>query len=214
MSKKYNEYLSRHINAVQQAADWLYSNSIIDCELDLSEHDLSKYSKEEYGPYDRHFYPDEAGKGTDKEFKEAWKHHYENNPHHWEYWLTGDEQPIPMPKRYVVEMVCDEMAFGFIKGNLRDILKFQMEHRKEMKLHPATAILLDHYLSLINILVEPYTIKDTIDVENFLMKDIQESLRIIQMMAMVNDLKIDPKLKPTKVVAAKLDITEPKEEAK
>lgn len=186
MSDKYDEYLAKHIMAVQWAADWLYANRIIGRRLDLSKHDLSKYSKEEYGPYDRHFYPKEAGKEAEGEFEKAWKHHCESNPHHWEHWVK-DGKPTPMPPQYVAEMVCDEMAFGFAKGNLRDILKFQMEHRKEMRLHPATAILLDHYLAEINCRAPfPTSVSlfrakaETGEFDRFLLDDLQENIRLLQ----------------------------------
>ena len=186
MSRKYDEYLAKHITAVQQAADWLYDCCIIDRRLDLSEHDISKYSPEEYGPYGRHFCPDEAGKEAEGEFEKAWRHHYESNPHHWEHWVK-DGKATPMPLQYVVEMVCDEMAFGFIKGDLRDILNFQMEHRKEMNLHPATAILLDHYLAMIYCCAPfPYDVsifkekKESRNFNRFLLNDLQENIRLLQ----------------------------------
>lgn len=57
-------------------------------------HDLSKFSRAEWGPYVRRFYGGRAGvedKAADtEEFKRAWEHHYTHNPHHWDYWI----QPI------------------------------------------------------------------------------------------------------------------------
>lgn len=69
-------------------------------------HDLSKFCKKEFIPYAKYFYID---KDTYKaEFKQAWEHHYKNNPHHWQYWKEfanmQDEQQY-------------NLNFGYIKEN-------------------------------------------------------------------------------------------------
>jgi hypothetical protein len=76
-------------------------------------HDWSKFTAKELPHYQRQFY----GK-ADKplEFSYAWLHHQKCNKHHWEYWIpiTGhtrggysDMQPLPMPEKYIKEMVAD-----------------------------------------------------------------------------------------------------------
>jgi hypothetical protein len=87
----------------------------------LLTHDLSKFSRAEWGPYVEWFYGREDGKGwrnapskvvrtetrytitqtspfivefrakREAEFQAAWQHHYRNNSHHWEYWLFKNE---------------------------------------------------------------------------------------------------------------------------
>jgi len=83
-------------------------------------HDLSKFSKHELPHYDRQFFGDAD---RPEEFIRAWVHHQNHNQHHWEYWIprTGhsrcdppypDGEPIPMPMKYVREMVCDWLGAG------------------------------------------------------------------------------------------------------
>lgn len=56
-------------------------------------HDVSKFSRAEWGPYSDRFASGRAGKENKaldpQAFKDAWRHHYLNNPHHWEFW-TGE----------------------------------------------------------------------------------------------------------------------------
>jgi hypothetical protein len=82
---------------------------------DLITHDLSKFRWSELPHYGRQFF----GKADDpKGFINCWLRHQNRNRHHWEYWIprTGhnrceppypDMKPIPMPERYVREMVAD-----------------------------------------------------------------------------------------------------------
>lgn len=81
-------------------------------------HDASKFSKEEFDPYRKNFYPmspDEKESNL-KAFDKAWEHHYTNNLHHWDWWYkTG--QADAMPLLYVIEMICDWLAMSFHFGN-------------------------------------------------------------------------------------------------
>ena len=79
-------------------------------------HDWSKLTLSEAPHYGRQFF----GKGDDPlGFSYAWNHHQKSNKHHWEYWVmvTGhnrggfpDGAALPMPERYVREMVADWMG--------------------------------------------------------------------------------------------------------
>lgn len=88
-------------------------------------HDLSKFGRQEWGPYARHFFLDSKtpDKGRDKTgyykptdtgdpaFDLAWLHHANHNPHHWQYWTQvtddGTVKAYDMPWRYRLEMLCD-----------------------------------------------------------------------------------------------------------
>lgn len=78
-------------------------------------HDLSKFSRAEWGPYVRRFYGGRGGaldKAADPEdFKQAWAHHWQHNPHHPELWAGGEQgdpyKRVRMPERFVAEMVAD-----------------------------------------------------------------------------------------------------------
>ena len=79
-------------------------------------HDWTKFTPCELPHYQRQFY----GKADQPlNFSYAWLHHQKSNKHHWEYWIpiTGhnrggysDLQPLPMPNKYVGEMVADWMG--------------------------------------------------------------------------------------------------------
>jgi len=81
-------------------------------------HDLSKYSPVEFWNGARYYQgtksPNTAER-KDKGFSEAWMHHKGRNRHHYEYWTdmnreTRRYEPIPMPRKYLVEMVMDRRA--------------------------------------------------------------------------------------------------------
>ncbi len=90
------------------------------CLWDLLIHDLSKFRPSELPHYGRQFF----GAADDPEgFIRCWLRHQNRNKHHWEYWIprTGhnrcdppyaDNEPIPMPMRYVREMIADWMGAG------------------------------------------------------------------------------------------------------
>jgi hypothetical protein len=71
-------------------------------------HDWTKFLPIEFVTYRKRF----TGKPYSKEaWKEAKQHHYQHNPHHYQYWIR-DEIPTPMPDIYITEMVIDWMAAG------------------------------------------------------------------------------------------------------
>ena len=81
-------------------------------------HDLSKYAPAEFWNGARYYQGNRspnAAEREDKGYSEAWIHHKGRNPHHYEYWTdmnreTRRYEPIPMPRKYLVEMVMDRRA--------------------------------------------------------------------------------------------------------
>ena len=84
----------------------------------LITHDISKLSWTEYPHYQRQFFGD---KGDQPGFNRAWAHHQNVNDHHWEWWILRtyhdrgtprgiDNDPMPMPKPAVLEMIADWMG--------------------------------------------------------------------------------------------------------
>ena len=148
MSKAYDKYLEDHINAVKQAAHWIYQHcdkkklgEIIPTAFHWEKgkgryplfvnHDSSKYSEAEYKAYDDYFYgPDgikDRGVATEKverAFQYAWLHHIHHNPHHWQHWILHNDDKeegvviLDMPDRYILEMICDWWSFSWRNGNL------------------------------------------------------------------------------------------------
>ena len=81
-------------------------------------HDLSKYSPTEFWVGARYFQgirSPNAAEREEKGYSEAWMHHKGRNRHHNEYWTDLNREtrryaPIPMPRKYLVEMVMDRRA--------------------------------------------------------------------------------------------------------
>ena len=81
-------------------------------------HDLSKYSPTEFRTGINYFQgtrSPNAAEREDKGYSEAWMHHKGRNRHHYEYWTdmnmkAGNYEAVPMPRKYLVEMVMDRRA--------------------------------------------------------------------------------------------------------
>ena len=81
-------------------------------------HDLSKYSPTEFWRGVKYYQGWRSP--NDQERLEngvslAWLHHKGRNRHHWEYWTDLDMKtkayaPVPMPQKYLAEMVADRIA--------------------------------------------------------------------------------------------------------
>lgn len=141
MSKQYDEYLFNHIQAVKACFGlfpfWK------GCGYELTEHDIGKYSEEEYCSYDDYFYPKKDSYGFEKErFQYAWLHHQNTNKHHWQYWvLINDEdriEALKMPDIYVYEMVADWGSFAYQKQDGSELIKWYESHKDKMILHEGT----------------------------------------------------------------------------
>ncbi len=81
-------------------------------------HDLSKYSPTEFWVGAKYYQGDRSpnsAERNDKGYSTAWMHHKGRNKHHYEYWTdlnvqTGQYESVPMPRKYLVEMVMDRRA--------------------------------------------------------------------------------------------------------
>jgi len=133
-------------------------------------HDVSKFYPSEFFAYADYFYgtypfgviPDDWD-GSDIEraavikyrFNRAWLKHQHRNKHHWQYWVLvnddGTNLIIPMPKKYVSEMVCDWIGAGrAIKGRgipKDEVVDWYLENRPKMILCPETVDIIVQILS-------------------------------------------------------------------
>ena len=82
-------------------------------------HDLSKFSLTEFVPSAKHFQGDKSPIEAEKAkvgYSIAWLHHKGMNKHHWEWWTDFDKNgqiiANKIPKKYVIEMVCDWIGAG------------------------------------------------------------------------------------------------------
>lgn len=153
MSFEYDRYLRQHRESVAEAYYWIHDH--IPEVLKEPEkyhyehqicfaHDESKTRGDEYRAYDAYFYGGNRSYAVMQDFKVAWLTHIHRNPHHWQYWILVNDDPeegeviLDMPYNYIVEMVCDWMAFSFVKRDLTEVLRWYEQHAGYMKLSDNT----------------------------------------------------------------------------
>jgi len=113
-------------------------------------HDMSKFSPHEFLPYARKFYSNQKDEDTELRWKNAWLHHQNHNKHHWEYWIVNKNtrEALPMPKKYLIEMVCDWRAFSRKWG--RKVKETNLPERmmtsESIILHPKTREELENFM--------------------------------------------------------------------
>jgi hypothetical protein len=81
-------------------------------------HDLSKYSPTEFCQGAKYYQGTRSPNAAEREengYSKAWMHHKGRNRHHYEYWTdmnpqTGRYESVPMPRKYLAEMVMDRIA--------------------------------------------------------------------------------------------------------
>lgn len=123
-------------------------------------HDLSKYSPVEFWNGVRFYTGTKSPHCGEREkygYSKAWLHHKGHNKHHGEYWQdirsNGKTEPIEMPSKYFIEMLCDRVAAAMIyNGDAytdSKPLEYWLSHQDENQFHPNTRCKLEHYLKLI-----------------------------------------------------------------
>lgn len=134
---KYLKYLLKHkyFVLIECFKEGLYWQGLI--------HDLSKFSLDEFLAYSWSFYAtDKEKKGInfriERYFKYSWLHHQHKNKHHWNYWVYDQkkQKALPMPKRYMLEMLCDWRAMGVVFGDTARM--FWEKNKNKMIIHPET----------------------------------------------------------------------------
>ncbi len=124
-------------------------------------HDLSKFSPTEFIPGVLHYQgtrsPNE-GEREDYGYSKAWMHHKGRNRHHFEYWTDYDRvtrqlTPVPMPKRYVIEMFCDRVAASktYLGKNYTDrsALEYYLNGKPARNIAPQTAADIEKLLHML-----------------------------------------------------------------
>lgn len=135
-------------------------------------HDLSKFRPSEWFPYVEWFYGElgiknqcpakwssEAIRKVKHDFDTAWLHHQKRNKHHWQYWvLTLDSKnnygekiiSIPMPKKYVLEMVADWMGAGRAIHGKWEVVEWYDANKHSMDLHPETKDRIEYIFEMLS----------------------------------------------------------------
>ena len=149
MSLEYDDYLQQHINNVANAYGWLVRN-INGADMFgvgrnyIWDHDKSKFTSDEYDPYDEYFYCDRKTTEIKNNFNYAWLHHIHNNKHHWQYWVLINDDPeegtiaLDIPYKYLLEMIADWWSFSWKSGNLYEIFDWYDSHKDYMILSKNT----------------------------------------------------------------------------
>lgn len=127
-------------------------------------HDMSKYSPTEFMVGAKYYQGNRSPNNAEREEKgcsTAWMHHKGRNRHHFEYWMdysTDPEKrgcvvPVPMPDRYIAEMVMDRIAASkvYLGENYTDAAPFEYFSRskKHELIHPQTADILERMLDML-----------------------------------------------------------------
>lgn len=126
-------------------------------------HDWTKFTPREWAPYVHQFYNPDGTKRDVRdvtgaydpnlqsaEFQRAWLSH-QRNKHHWQAWISvgdnGSLSPLPIPKRYVLEMVADWKGAGLAISGQEDVYPWYEDNRDKMLLHPDTRAMVEMALS-------------------------------------------------------------------
>lgn len=126
-------------------------------------HDLSKYSPSEFLVGVRYFQGTRSPNDAEREelgYSSAWLHHKGRNKHHYEYWVDysknakpGEMIPVPMPDRYIAEMIMDRIAACKIyKGSdYTDAapLEYLLKSKNPNTMHEYTRSVLERMLRLL-----------------------------------------------------------------
>lgn len=110
-------------------------------------HDLSKFLPSEFLPYAVKFYSgDYAYKyfEVQNNFEKAWLLHQHRNKHHWDYWINSTGVALPMPRKYVKQMIADWRAMGRKFGDTAKA--YYLKSVPMNKLHSATRNEIDKIL--------------------------------------------------------------------
>lgn len=92
---------------------------------EVKEHDASKFGDDEFDGYRAKYHPTaEEAAGDDEyqfqmnsRYEDCWKHHYENNDHHAEYWYDFEKGVArDMSLLAILHMICDWEAMSIKFG--------------------------------------------------------------------------------------------------
>lgn len=110
-------------------------------------HDISKFRPDEWTPYMRYYF---GNKDTNRyAFKRAWLKHQNRNDHHWQYWVDIRGNAVAMPRKCIVEMVCDWIGAGKAKGKRGDneVKDWYNQNKYDMVLHKQTRQIVEELIA-------------------------------------------------------------------
>lgn len=108
-------------------------------------HDLSKFSFTEFSRAIKYWDDNISSLANECKilgYSQTFLHHRGRNPHHYEYWIHSlDNGGIParMPKKYVLELICDYLAAAKTYGaDPRKEYIWWAKQQSHMKIHQET----------------------------------------------------------------------------
>lgn len=159
--KIYINILKGHRKNIKQAFELLQDNfselfaNISKKELkqlrkQIKNHDLSKFSSEEFEAYSMHFCGEDKTEISKNNYEMALLHHHHNNPHHFQYWLLNDNdgqsKALDIPLNYFIEMICDWWSFSIEKRNLSYINNWYESYKDKIVLSEKTKSIVEDIL--------------------------------------------------------------------
>ncbi len=145
-TREYLDYLEEHLSNVQKAfqevsdkctdMDWVKNDMVWhDVRSDVQNHDLSKFSTEEFTQYRNSFFPMENEVKDITGFEMAWDNHKQKNHHHWETIEEGiDIEKDPnLVELNIVHMIMDWTAMSYKFGDSAQ--QYYEENKKTVKIH-------------------------------------------------------------------------------
>ena len=108
-------------------------------------HDLSKFSFIEFSRAIKYWDDNISSLANERKilgYSQTFLHHRGLNPHHYEYWIHSlDDGGVParMPKKYVLELICDYLAAAKTYGaDPRKEYIWWAKQQSHMKIHKET----------------------------------------------------------------------------
>jgi hypothetical protein len=139
-------------------------------------HDLSKFSLIEIKGALKYWNDTKSSLSYEKDlngYSKTFLHHRGHNPHHYEYWIHSlDEGGIAakMPKKYVLELICDYLAacktYG---GNPRNEFYWWEENKNKLKIHSETKSFITEEFRLYNNYFN-YSLKNSVKAADYIIK--------------------------------------------
>lgn len=124
-------------------------------------HDLSKYTPTEFKCGIRYYQGNRSPNAAEREekgYSEAWMHHKGRNRHHYEYWTdlsrtTGRYESVPMPRKYLAEMVMDRraacMTYQGKNYDQASAYRYFIQSAERNLMHPETRRQLEYLLVML-----------------------------------------------------------------
>lgn len=108
-------------------------------------HDMSKFTWKEFSRSVKYWHDDISSLANERKlngYSETFLFHRGRNPHHYEFWIYALDRggiPAKMPKKYMLELVCDYLAacktYG---GNPKEEYKWFDKNKDKIKMNDET----------------------------------------------------------------------------